>query len=150
MSDPINSRRINKAGLDLIKSFEGLRLTAYVCPAGVLTIGYGSTGPHVKPGMTITQHQAEGLLRSDLRRFEDFVAGHGGTCTDNQFGALTSFAFNVGEGALEHSTLLNLHRQGKYGAAQLQFGKWTHGGGKVLPGLVRRRSAEAALYGKPA
>ena len=140
-------RTINFDGLTLIKSFEGCKLTAYVCPAGVLTIGYGSTGPHVKRGMTITQAQADELLRSDLRRFEDAVAEHGGTCTDNQFAALTSFAFNVGEGALEHSTLLNLHRQGKYSAAQAQFGKWTHGGGKVLPGLVRRRAAEAKLYG---
>lgn len=141
-------RAINADGLALIKSSEGCRLSAYVCPAGVLTIGYGSTGPHVKPGMTITQAQADDLLRSDLRRFEDAVTEHGGTCTDNQFAALTSFAFNLGESAFENSTLLNLHRQGKYGAAQAQFGLWTHGGGKILPGLVRRRAAEAALYGK--
>lgn len=142
-------RAINKAGLDLIKRWEGCELKAYICPAGILTIGYGSTGPHVKPGMTITADQAEELLRSDLRRFEDFVDSHAGICTDNQFGALTSFAFNVGNGALEESTLLRLHRAGKYAQAQLQFHKWVHAGGKKLQGLIKRRADEAALYGKP-
>lgn len=142
-------RTINKAGLDIVRDFEGLRLKAYICPAGVLTIGYGSTGPHVKPGMVITADQATDLLVKDLARFERFVEEHGGSCTDNEFSALVSFAFNVGCGALEESTLLRLHRAGKKDAAADQFGRWTKGGGRVLPGLVKRRAAEAALYRKP-
>ena len=141
------TRSINKAGLELIKSFEGCKLKAYVCPAGVLTIGYGSTGSHVKPGMVITQDQADELLRSDLRRFEDYVDQHCKPATDNQFAALVSFAFNVGEGNLRTSTLRRLHNAGDYAGAQGQFARWNKGGGKVLAGLVRRREAEAKLYG---
>ncbi len=143
------TRTINKSGLDLVKSFEGCKLKAYVCPAGVLTIGYGSTGPHVKPGMTITQDQADDLLRSDLRRFEDYVDQHCKPATDNQFSALVSFCFNVGEGNLRTSTLRRLHKAGDYAGAQAQFARWNKGGGKVLAGLVRRRKAEAKLYGAP-
>lgn len=142
-------RTINKAGLDIVRDSEGLRLKAYLCPAKVWTIGYGSTGPHVKPGMTITADQATDLLLKDLARFERCVAENCGTATDNQFSAMVSFAFNVGCGAFEESTLLRLHRAGKHDAAAAQFGRWTKGGGRVLPGLVKRRAAEAALYSKP-
>lgn len=142
-------RAINRAGLDIVKRFEGLRLKAYLCPAKVWTIGYGSTGSHVKPGMTITAEQAEELLRSDLRRFEDCVAENAPDSTENQFSAMVSFAFNVGEGAFRESTLLRLHRDGRHELAAMQFHRWTRGGGKVLPGLVKRRAAEAALYSKP-
>ena len=116
-------RSINREGLELVKQFEGCKLKAYVCPAGILTIGYGSTGKHVKPGMVITQDQAEELLRSDLRRFEDCVAEAAPTATDNQFSAMVSFAFNVGCGAFEESTLLRMHRAGKYSSAEAQFGR---------------------------
>ena len=141
-------RAINKAGLELVKSFEGCKLTAYLCPAKVWTVGYGSTGSHVSPGMVITKDQAEELLRSDLRRFEDYVAKECAPATDNQFSALVSFCFNVGEGALKSSTLRRLHLEGNHDAAAGQFARWNKGGGKVLPGLVRRREAEAALYRK--
>lgn len=140
-------RQINKAGLDLIKRWEGCKLTAYLCPAGVLTIGYGSTGPHVKPGMTITQDQADELLRSDLRRFEDFVADRCAPATDNQFSALVSFAFNLGEGNLKSSTLRRLHLEGDYAGAKAQFARWNKAGGRVLKGLTDRRAQEADLYG---
>lgn len=142
-------RRINKAGLDLVRNFEGLRLKAYTCPSGILTVGYGSTGPHVKPGMVITAEQATDLLLQDLERFERHVAEHCGQATENQYSAMVSFSFNVGSGAFEESTLLRLHRAGKYGAAAEQFARWTKGGGRVLPGLVKRRAAESALYSKP-
>lgn len=142
-------RTINKAGLDLVRNFEGLRLKAYLCPAKVWTIGYGSTGPHVKPGMTITEDQATDLLLKDLARFERHVAEHCGQATENQYSAMVSFSFNVGSGAFEESTLLRLHRAGKYGAASEQFARWNKGGGKVLAGLTKRRAAEAALYSKP-
>lgn len=141
-------RAINRDGLELIKSFEGCKLKAYICPAGVLTIGFGSTGSHVKPGMVITMQQAEELLRSDLRRFEDYVAAKCAPATDNQFSALVSFAFNVGEGALDKSTLRRMHLEGNYEAAAGQFARWNKAGGKVLSGLTRRRAAEAALYRK--
>lgn len=139
-------RHINGAGLRLLKQCEGCKLTAYKCPAGIWTIGYGSTGSHVKRGLTITQDQAEGLLRSDLRRFEDAVATMAPGSTDNQFSALVSFAFNVGIDALKKSTLLKLHKAGDYEGAAEQFPRWNKAGGKVLPGLVKRRAAEAALY----
>lgn len=143
-------RFINAAGLQLIKEFEGCKLTAYKCPADVWTIGYGSTGPHVKPGMTITQVQADELLRSDLRRFEDGVASLAKVATDNQYSALVSFAFNLGLEALKTSTLLRLHNEGKYADAQTQFARWNKAGGQVLSGLTRRRTAEAVLYGRAA
>lgn len=139
-------RSINKAGLDIVKASEGLRLKAYICPAGVLTIGYGSTGPHVKPGMVITEAQAEELLRSDLRRFEDAVSVAAPTATDNQFAAMVSLAFNIGEGAFRKSTVLRKHKAGEHVAAAEAFKLWNKGGGKVLPGLVKRRAVEAQLY----
>lgn len=141
-------RTINAEGLAILKNAEGCKLKAYVCPAGKLTIGWGSTGPHVKPGMTITQVQADELLRSDLRRFEDWAAEHCAPATDNQFSALVSFAYNVGIGNLEESTLRKLHLQRKYDMAQKQFDRWVFAKGVKQPGLVKRRAAEAALYGK--
>lgn len=143
-------RRINAEGLQLIKDSEGCRLTAYKDAVGVLTIGYGSTGPHVKPGMTITQDQAEDLLRDDLKRFEDAVADYCEVASDNQHAAMVSLAFNVGAENFRTSTLRRLHNEGDYAGAQAQFARWNKAGGRVLPGLVTRRAREAALYGKPA
>jgi lysozyme len=137
---------ISQEGLDLIKHFEGLRLDAYKCPAGVWTIGYGSTGPHVYEGLTITEEGAEAFLRADVMRFEEGVAKSAGECTQGQFDALVSFAFNLGLGALRSSTLLKLHKAGDHVGAAAQFGRWTLAGGKRLQGLIRRRAAEAKLY----
>lgn len=140
-------RKIGLAGIALIKSFEGLELTAYRDAVGVLTIGYGSTGPHVKPGMKITEQEAEALLRKDLARFESAVDKlTGGNATQDQFDAMVSLAFNVGETNLAKSTLLKLHNAGDYVAAADQFARWNRAGGKVLNGLTRRRAAEANLY----
>ena len=139
-------REINADGLKIIKDAEGLRLKAYVCPAGVLTIGYGSTGKHVTPGLQITEDQAEKLLLNDLARFEEGVALQCPVATSNQFSALVSFAFNVGLESLRTSTLRRLHNEGKYGEAAEQFARWNKGGGRILPGLVKRRAAERALY----
>lgn len=138
--------KISQRGLDLIKKFEGLRLTAYRCPAGVLTVGYGSTGPHVKQGMVITEDEAEALLRKDVARFEDGVNHIVGPCTQGQFDALVSFAFNLGLGALMSSTLLKRHKAGDFAGAAAQFARWVNAGGRRLPGLVSRRKAEAELY----
>lgn len=140
------ARRISAAGLDLIKGFEGLRLTAYKCPADVPTIGYGSTGPHVRMGMTITEAEAEDLLIKDLARFEAIVSEIGGKMTQGQFDALTSLAFNVGGTNVARSTLLKLHKAGDYAGAAREFPRWNRAAGRVLAGLTRRREAEAKLY----
>ena len=143
-------RRINKAGFDLVRNFEGLRLKAYPDPGtggAPWTVGWGHTGKDVKPGMVITRDQADSLLMGDLERFERFVEEHAGACTDNQFAALVSFAYNCGPANLEESTLLRLHRDGRYAEAKQQFARWNKAAGKVLNGLTRRRAAEAALYG---
>ena len=139
---------INTAGLQLIKEFEGLRLDAYLCPAGVWTVGYGSTGDHVYPGQRITEPEAEELLRKDLWRFEDCVSSQVKVgLTDNEYAALVSFAFNCGCGAFQGSTLLRRLNAGdpKQRVFSEELPKWVRGGGRVLPGLVRRREAEIAL-----
>lgn len=138
--------QISKAGLDLIKQFEGLYLKAYRCPAGVPTIGYGHTAG-VAMGQTITQQQADDYLRRDVRQFERAVERLVKVpLTQGQFDALVSFAFNLGEGALAQSTLLRLLNAGDYAGAAAQFERWNKAGGRVLPGLVRRRAAERALF----
>lgn len=145
--------RTNDAGLALIKSFEGCELKAYKCPAGVPTLGYGSTGPDIKLGMSWTLQQAEDRLKQDLRKFERAVeALVDGKATPNQFSALVAFAYNVGIGALTKSTLLKKHKAGDYAGAAAQFGAWDKArvNGQLVPlkGLTRRRAAEADLYRK--
>ena len=143
----MNSLTIGEKGLELIKSFEGLRLRAYLCPAKVWTIGYGHTGD-VRGGQVITQSQADDLLKQDLRRFEIAVRKLAKVpLTQNQFDALVSFAYNVGEAALSRSTLLRKLNAGDLAGTKLEFAKWNKGGGKVLAGLTRRRDAEANLFG---
>lgn len=138
--------QISKAGLDLIKQFEGLYLKAYRCPAGVPTIGYGHTAG-VAMGQTITQQQADDYLRRDVRQFERAVSRLVTVpLTQGQFDALVSFAFNLGDGALAQSTMLRLLNAGDYTGAAAQFDRWNKAGGRVLPGLVRRRAAERALF----
>lgn len=137
---------ISQKGLDLIKSFEGLRLSAYKCPADVWTIGYGTTAG-VKQGQTITKERADELLREDVARFEAQVLRLVKVpLTQGQFDALTSFVYNLGAGNLGNSTLLRLLNAGDYKGAAAQFDRWNKAGGKVLAGLVRRRAAERALF----
>ena len=145
-------RHINAAGLQIIKDAESLRLKAYPDPGTgdvPWTIGWGSTIPVVHKGDVITLDEAKQRLVNDVAKFEPGVERLAPVATDNQYGALVSFAFNCGIGNLEESTLLRLHRAGKYADAAAQFGKWSHANGKILPGLVKRRAAEAALYAKP-
>jgi lysozyme len=139
---------INDRGLALIKQFEGCELTAYRCPAGILTIGYGSTGKHVKPGMVITQPEAEALLKRDLARFETGVNAmvEGVPTTSDQFSALVSFAFNLGLANLLKSTLLKKHRRADFKGAADEFLRWNRAGNRILAGLTRRRAAERRLY----
>lgn len=147
-------RTASPDGIALLNRFEGLRLQAYPDPGTggkPWTIGIGTTvypdGRGVKAGDTITEAQAEEYLRHDLARFEAAVNKlTGGVTTQPQFDALVSFAYNVGEEALRTSTLLRLHNEGNYSAAAGQFARWNKAAGHVLPGLTKRRAAEAALY----
>lgn len=137
--------QINSAGLKLIKDFEGLRLKSYDDGTGVWTIGWGHTGPEVRPGQIITSQRADQLLLSDLQGAEKEVnTVVARNCTPNQFAALVSFEFNTG--SLADSTVLRRFNEGDLAAAADQFLRWNHAGGKVLPGLTRRRQAERALF----
>ncbi|QEL55519.1 lysozyme [Chromobacterium paludis] len=134
-------------GVNMIKQFEGLKLAAYQDSVGVWTIGYGHTGPDVKPGLTISNDQAEQLLRQDLVRFEQGVGNLVKTpINQNQFDALISFSYNLGLGNLQSSTLLRLLNQGDYQGAARQFPLWDKAGGKAVLGLLSRRQAEQALF----
>ncbi|HUG61202.1 MAG TPA: lysozyme [Methylomirabilota bacterium] len=146
---------INARGLKLIKHFEGLRLVAYRDPVGIWTIGHGHTGADVTPGRRITAAEAEALLRRDLADADGAVRDLVTTpLTADQAAALISFAFNVGRGNLAASTLLRKLNGGDVSGAANEFGRWIHGtirGKKTpLPGLVRRRGQERALFlGQP-
>jgi lysozyme len=136
---------INDAGRKIIETYEGCKLEAYRCPAGIWTIGFGHTGD-VLPGMKVTQHQADTVLEYDLERFESAVGKLCPQANANQFSALVCFAFNVGVDALKSSTLLRKFLAGDVSGAAEEFLKWTHAAGKELPGLVKRRAAERALF----
>jgi lysozyme len=140
-------------GLNLIKTFEGLSLKPYLCPAGIPTIGYGSTfysnGTKVKIiDKPISEYQATTLLMNTLRHYEQSVDSF---CRDDisqtQFDALVSFAYNCGVGNLKSSTLLKkVNANPNDPTIRQEFLKWNKGGGKVLSGLTKRRTAEADLY----
>ena len=132
-------------GIDLIKEFEGCKLTSYYCPANVLTIGIGHTGPDVYEGQQITQAVANQLLRDDLNRFEQAVFKLIEAPLDQfEFDAITSFTYNCGEGALQESTLRRRLNAGEDKATVIseELPRWTSGG---MAGLVRRRAAEVKL-----
>lgn len=141
-------------GIALIKHHEGLRLTAYTDPVGVWTIGYGHTTaagpPKVERGMKITDAGADAILRQDLAKFEGYVSNAVKVpLNQNEFDALVSFTFNLGPGNLRSSTLLKKLNAGDRAGAADEFLKWTKAGGKTLPGLVKRREAERALFLTP-
>ena len=145
-------RSTSAQGLAIIKKHEGLRLSSYLCPAGVPTIGYGNTrhpdGRKVVLGEKLSsEKEATQLLLASLESFEAAVNRHLPNLNQCQFDALVSFTYNVGTGAFIKSTLL---KKAKVNAADPsivdEFQKWVRGGGKVLPGLVTRRREEANLY----
>lgn len=143
--------RINDDGLTVIKRCEGLELSAYQDSVGVWTIGYGHTSaagdPQVYAGQRITEAEAEAILRKDLRYFEDGVRDVVKVpINSDQFSALVSFAFNLGVGALGGSTLLRKLNAGDYQGAADELPRWVKAGGQTLPGLVKRRNAERALF----
>lgn len=131
--------------VEIIKHFEGFEAAAYRCPAGKWTIGYGHT-LSVSPSMRISKDEGERLLRQDLQYLAPLVAKELRTVTQSQFDALVSFAFNVGLTKFKQSTLLKKLNAGDLSGAADEFPKWRKGGGKVLPGLVRRREAEKRLF----
>ncbi|WP_209329026.1 lysozyme [Lunatimonas salinarum] len=143
---------LNDRGISLMHEFEGLRLNAYLCPAKIPTIGWGNTkyenGQSVKMGDSITKERADELFKNIA---DDFAKGVRRlitvTLTENQFGALVSFAYNLGLGNLQRSTLLKkVNANPNDPTIRDEFLRWTRAGGRVLQGLVRRRQAEANLY----
>jgi lysozyme len=143
---------VSKDGLDLIKRNEGCKLRAYLCPAGVWTIGYGSTGSHVKPNSVITKAEAEALLIKDLSRFENgvLVAVAPVTPLVHEFDAMVSLAFNIGLANFEKSSVCKLYRTGKKVQAANAFSMWNkakvNGVLTPLAGLTKRRSEEKQLF----
>ncbi|RHV80456.1 lysozyme [Clostridium sp. OF10-22XD] len=139
--------KTNTAGINLIKKYEGCVLTAYRCPAGVLTIGYGHTGTDVKEDMIITKAQAEKLLKADLIVFEKKVSAYDSIYhfNANQFSALVSFAYNIG--SIDQLTAKGTRSLEEISKKMLLYNK---AAGKQLPGLVKRRKAEQELFNKKA
>lgn len=144
--------KVNDKGIQLIKSFEGCKLNAYLDSVNVPTIGYGATyykdGSKIKLGDKITQQQADELLAFHVSEFANGVAKLiTSPLNDNQFSALVSFAFNLGIGNLKKSTLLKkLNVNPNDITIKDEFLKWNRAGGKILNGLTRRRNAESQLY----
>lgn len=150
------SRMIGPNGIALIKSFEGCarkrgdgRFEAYPDPGtcgAPWTIGWGATGVGIAPGTVWSQAECDTRLSRDLVRFARAVASalNGAPTTPHQFDALVSFHYNTG--AIAKATLTRLHIAGRYNEAAGEFARWVRSGGQRLPGLVRRRAAEAALY----
>lgn len=137
---------MTQQGLDLIKKYEGLRLEAYKCPAGVWTIGYGHT-KGVMPRMKISKEEAERLLKHDVSIVELKVVNTVGKLQACKIDALVSFAFNVGMAAFYRSTLCRKVKANSDDASiRAEFGKWVYAGSKKLPGLVKRRAEEAEMY----
>ena len=143
--------RISENGIEFIRQLEGEKLTAYPDIVGIWTIGVGHTGfvdgKPVARGMAITKEKSKEILTADLKRFESAVNDAVKvTLTQNQFDALVSLAFNIGEGAFARSTLLNkLNAGDKKGAAE-QFLVWKNAGGRVSQGLLNRRQKEKAMF----
>jgi GH24 family phage-related lysozyme (muramidase) len=153
-------RAIGSKGVALIKSFESCekhradgQFDAYPDPGSSdgkpWTIGWGSTGSDVKPGVVWTQAQCDTRFDSDIKVYANAVAKAIGTAptTQNQFDALVSFHYNTG--AIATATLTKKHKAGDFAGAKAEFGRWTKNAGKVMKGLVRRREAEASLYATP-
>jgi lysozyme len=141
--------KYSAAGLELTKQFEGLELKAYQDSVGVWTIGYGHTGTDVKAGLTITEDQASVLLAADVAWAVTCVnKSVTSAINQNQFDAMVDFVFNLGCAAFGGSTLLKMVNAGDFAGAAGQFGRWNKAGGKVLAGLTKRRTAEAALFQK--
>lgn len=147
--DKVNTNNLKTSddGIALIREFEGCKLTAYQDSVEVWTIGVGHTGPDVFRGRTITEKEADELLRKDLAAAERCVnMSVFVPLTQGEFDSLVSFVFNLGCGNLRGSTLLRKLNDGDYDGAEAEFPKWDKAGGRVLAGLTRRRKAEQDLF----
>ena len=154
--DGTEGPHVSAAGIALIKRFEGCArqrgdgmVEAYPDPGtggAPWTIGWGATGADIGPGTVWSQAQCDARLARDLARHAADVSDAIGDAptTQAQFDALASFHYNTG--AIGHATLIRLHRAGDFDAAAREFPRWIHAGGRVLPGLVRRRAEEARMY----
>jgi lysozyme len=146
---PLFRRSTPEVGRVLIREYEGLKLSTYICPGGVLTIGYGHTRT-ARLGGRVSKEEAEALLDNDLQIVEEVVRRLVEVpLNDHQYAALISFVFNVGAGQFERSTLLRLLNRGWYEQVPAQLSRWNRARGEVLGGLARRRAAEAKLWNKP-
>ena len=144
--------KLSTNGKKLIQSFEGLRLEAYkaVQTEKYYTIGYGHYGADVSRGSKITKEEADELFNQDVKRFVDGVDKRLKVkVNQNQFDALVSFAYNVGLGNFQSSTLLKKVNLKDFDGASMEFARWNKSGGKVLKGLITRRNKEKALFIKP-
>ena len=146
--------KTGRAGLELIKKFEGWRSKAYRDSVNVLTIGYGHTSmagsPKVTPGMKITRVQGEAILRNDLLKYERAVNNAVKVdLNQNQFDCLVSFTYNCGPANLRKSSVLKRVNEGKFGEVPGRLMLWNRAGGNVLKGLTRRRKAEGILFTTP-
>lgn len=138
--------KASEKAYSLIRQFEGLRLTAYRCPAGIWTIGYGHTSG-VVPRMAITKEQAEEFLMRDIETAENIVNAECWNLRQCQFDAIVSFVFNVGGSNFRKSTLLkNIKVNPNDNSIMDEFLRWVYAKGVVLPGLQKRRLAEMRLY----
>jgi len=144
--------KINNAGLELIKTFEGFSSSPYLDPIGIPTIGFGSIWNDDGSSVTMSQPdlneaEAESYLRREVRHIEERIGRLiQSELTDNMFSSLCSFTYNIGTGALQRSTMRMKLNRGWYEAAAEEFPKWRKAGGRVLQGLVRRRIAERNLF----
>ena len=138
--------KTSQYGIDLIKHFEGCVLDAYKCPAGVWTIGYGHT-KDVQPGDSWSEDHADHMLLVELEEYENYVnTAVNVPLSQNQFDALVSWVYNLGNGNLTSSTMLKVLNSGDYAGVPAQILRWNKAGGKVLDGLTRRRQAEADMF----
>jgi lysozyme len=139
--------RFPACGVDLIKEFEGCKLTAYKDIVGVWTIGYGSTGPDIKEGLVWTQAQAEARLLDHLEQFRADISIHVKVALNpNQLGALLSFTYNLGPGCLKMLVTNSKLNESQYEACGKRILLYNKAGGKVVAGLARRREAESKLF----
>lgn len=144
--------KISQLGLNLIKRYEGYRDTAYVCPAGIMTIGYGTTrinGRPIKRGMKCTREEAQQWLENDVNDFLNIISpwiDPSIELNQNQVDSIASLVYNIGVGNFKKSSLLRHLNDGFFVLVEKEFARWNRGGGKVLKGLSERRAAEAAMF----
>lgn len=137
----------SKNCISLIKQWEGCRLESYADVGGVITVGWGTTGPGLQEGLIISQNTADAMLTGHIREIglslTDLV---GNSLSQNQFDACTCFVYNIGFPAFKSSTILKLLKSKDFKNAALEFLKWDHVHGVVVPGLLARRQAEKDLF----